>query len=66
VVVEVGTELFLMINPEIVVALLLGVRHPLSSAAETSGRCFGIALLALGHYGQEAIRANHRKQPDAV
>jgi hypothetical protein len=46
VVVEVGTDLVLMINFEVVVALLLGV--DISGPGILIGRCFGIALLALG------------------
>jgi hypothetical protein len=46
VVVEVGTGLVLMIDPEIVVALLLGV--DISGGGILLGRYFGIALLALG------------------
>ena len=45
-VVEVGTGLVLMIDPAIVVTLLLGVE--VSGAGTLLGRCFGIALLALG------------------
>lgn len=45
-VVEVGTGLVLMIDPAVVAALLLGV--DISGAAMLLGRCFGIALLALG------------------
>ena len=45
-VVEVGTGLALMIDPAIVVRLLLGVE--VSGAGLLLGRCFGIALLALG------------------
>ena len=45
-VVEVGTGLALMINPAIVVALLLGME--VSGAGAVLGRCFGVALLALG------------------
>lgn len=43
---EVGTGLVLMIDPAIVVTLLLGVE--VSGAGTPLGRCFGIALLALG------------------
>ncbi len=43
---EVGTGLVLMIDPAIVVALLLGI--DISGAGTLVGRCFGIALLALG------------------
>jgi Ca2+/Na+ antiporter len=45
-VVEVGTGLVLMIDPATVVALLLGAE--VSGAGTALGRCFGIALLALG------------------
>lgn len=45
-VVEAGTGLALMIDPTIVVSLLLGAE--VSGAGTTLGRCFGIALLALG------------------
>jgi hypothetical protein len=45
-VVEVGTSLALMIDPAIVVTLLLGVDA--SGLGISLGRCFGIALLALG------------------
>jgi Ca2+/Na+ antiporter len=44
--VEVGTGLVLMIDPAIVAKLLLGVE--VSGAGILLGRCFGIALLALG------------------
>ena len=45
-VVEVGTGLVLIIDPAIVVTLLLGAE--VSGAGTLLGRCFGIALLALG------------------
>jgi Ca2+/Na+ antiporter len=45
-VVEVGTGLVLMIDPATVVTLLLGAE--VSGAGTLLGRCFGIALLALG------------------
>ena len=45
-VVEVGTGLVLMIDPAIVAALLLGA--DVSGVGTLLGRCFGIALLALG------------------
>ena len=45
-VVEVGTSLALMIDPAIVVRLLLGAE--VSGAGAVLGRCFGVALLALG------------------
>jgi len=45
-VVEVGTGLVLMIDPAIVVKLLLGAE--VSALGTLLGRCFGIALLALG------------------
>jgi hypothetical protein len=45
-VVEVGTGLALMIDPAIVAQLLLGAE--VSGVATLLGRCFGIALLALG------------------
>jgi Ca2+/Na+ antiporter len=45
-VVEVGTGLTLMIDPAIVVALLVGAE--VSGVGALLGRCFGIALLALG------------------
>jgi Ca2+/Na+ antiporter len=45
-VVEVGTGLVLMIDPAIVVALLVGVE--VSGVGILLGRCFGIAMLALG------------------
>jgi Ca2+/Na+ antiporter len=44
--VEVGTGLALMIDPAIVVTLLLGAE--ISGVGTLLGRCFGIALLALG------------------
>ena len=44
--VEAGTGLVLMINPALVATLLLGVE--VSGAGTLLGRCFGIALLALG------------------
>jgi Ca2+/Na+ antiporter len=43
---EMGTGLVLMIDPAIVAAWLLGV--DISGVALLLGRCFGIALLALG------------------
>jgi hypothetical protein len=43
---EVGTGLVLAIHPKIVVTLLLGAE--VSGAGGPLGRCFGIALLALG------------------
>ena len=45
-VVEIGTGFALLIDPAIVAALLLG--RELSGAGIPVGRCFGIALLALG------------------
>jgi Ca2+/Na+ antiporter len=45
-IVEIGTALVLMIDPAIVVTLLLGMQ--LSGVGTLLGRCFGIALLALG------------------
>ena len=45
-VVEVDTGLVLLIDPALVVTLLLGV--DVSGAGILLGRCFGIALLALG------------------
>jgi Ca2+/Na+ antiporter len=45
-VVEIGTGLLLVIDPAIVGALLLGAE--VSGAGTLLGRCFGIALLALG------------------
>jgi Ca2+/Na+ antiporter len=45
-VVEIGTGLALMIDPALVVALLLGA--DVSGVGIPLGRCFGIALLALG------------------
>jgi Ca2+/Na+ antiporter len=45
-VMEVGTGLVLMIDPAIVIRLLLGAE--VSGAATLLGRCFGVALLALG------------------
>jgi hypothetical protein len=45
-IVEVGTGLALMVDPAIVAALLLGV--DLSGVGVVLGRCFGIALVALG------------------
>ena len=45
-IVEVGTGLVLMIDPAIVVTLLLGAE--VSGVGVLLGRCFGIALLALG------------------
>jgi len=45
-IVEIGTGLALVIDPAIVVTLLLGME--LSGVGTLLGRCFGIALLALG------------------
>jgi Ca2+/Na+ antiporter len=45
-VVEIGTGLALLIDPAIVVTLLLGA--DVSGVGIPLGRCFGIALLALG------------------
>jgi Ca2+/Na+ antiporter len=45
-VVEVGTGFVLIVDPAIVVTLLLGTE--VSGAGTLLGRCFGIALLALG------------------
>jgi hypothetical protein len=45
-VVEIGTALVLMLDPAIVVRLLLGV--DIAGVGVAVGRCFGIALLALG------------------
>ncbi len=45
-VVEAGTGLVLIVDPAIVVTLLLGAE--VSGAGAPLGRCFGIALLALG------------------
>lgn len=45
-IVEVGTSLAVMIDPAIVVGLLLGAE--ISGTGTVLGRCFGIALLALG------------------
>jgi hypothetical protein len=45
-VVETGTGLVLMIDPVLVVSLLLG--ESISGVALLLGRCFGVALLALG------------------
>jgi len=45
-VVEVGTGLALMIDPAIVATLLVGAE--VSGAGALLGRCFGIALFALG------------------
>jgi len=45
-VVEVGTGLLLLIDPALVVKLLLGA--DVSGVGILLGRCFGIALLALG------------------
>lgn len=45
-IVEVGTGFALMVDPAIVAALLLGV--DLSAVGVVLGRCFGIALAALG------------------
>jgi hypothetical protein len=45
-VVEVGTGLVLVIDPAIVVKLLLGA--DVAGVAIALGRCFGIALIALG------------------
>jgi len=45
-VVEIGTSLALMIAPAIVAVLLLGAE--IDGAGARLGRCFGIALLALG------------------
>jgi Ca2+/Na+ antiporter len=45
-IVEVGTGLVLMIDPAIVVLLLVGV--DVTGVGILLGRCFGIAMLALG------------------
>ena len=45
-VVETGTGLVLLLDPETLIRLLLGME--VSGAATLLGRCFGIALLALG------------------
>jgi len=45
-IVEIGTGLVLMADPVFVVAWLIGM--PLTGAGVAAGRCFGIALLALG------------------
>jgi hypothetical protein len=45
-VVELGTGVALMVDPMVVVRLLLGAE--LSGVGVVAGRCFGIALLALG------------------
>jgi hypothetical protein len=45
-IVEIGTGVVFMIDPVLVVALLLG--SGLAGAGIAAGRCFGIALLALG------------------
>ena len=45
-VVESGTGLFLVIDPALVAALLLGAE--VAGGGTLLGRCFGIALLALG------------------
>ena len=45
-IVEIGTALVLMIDPAIVVTFLLGTE--LSGVGTLLGRCFGIALFALG------------------
>jgi Ca2+/Na+ antiporter len=45
-VVEIATGLILMIDPAVVVRLLLGAE--VSDVGTLLGRCFGIALLALG------------------
>lgn len=45
-VVEIGTSLVLIIDPAIVAVLLLGAE--VSGVGTLLGRCFGIALLALG------------------
>ena len=45
-IVEAGTGFVLLADPAIVVSLLLGAE--VSGAARALGRCFGIALLALG------------------
>ena len=59
-VVEVGTGLVLVIDPAIVVTLLLGAE--ISGVGTALGRCFGIALLALGSAcwpgGQRAERSS--------
>ena len=44
--VEIGTGLVLIVNQALVVQLLLG--EPAAGVAVLLGRCFGIALLALG------------------
>ena len=43
--VEIGTALVLLVNPELVVAWLLGTDADVT--VQVVGRCFGIALLAL-------------------
>jgi Ca2+/Na+ antiporter len=45
-IVEVGTGLALMVDPAIVAALLVGA--DLSGVGAVLGRCFGIALVAVG------------------
>jgi hypothetical protein len=45
-IVELGTGLALLVDPPIVVRLLLGAE--LGGVGVVAGRCFGIALLALG------------------
>jgi hypothetical protein len=45
-VVEIGTGVVLMVDPDIVVRLLLGVE--IYGVAVALGRCFGAALLGLG------------------
>lgn len=60
-VVEVGTGLVLLIDPGIVVELLLAVQ--VSSAATLLGRCFGIALLALGLACWPGRQQVHRGSP---
>jgi len=45
-IVEIGTGLALIVDPAIVVALLVGAN--LSGVGPVLGRCFGIALIALG------------------
>jgi O-antigen ligase len=44
--VEIGTGLVLLVDPALVVQLLLG--EPAVGVAVLLGRCFGVALLALG------------------
>jgi hypothetical protein len=60
-IIEAGTGLVLIADPERVVHLLLGVT--VSGAGTLLGRCFGIALLALGLACWPSGRCAEREAP---